>query len=140
MKERKVSFEIKKLDNMIERKIFNGAPKKRLTNTQARILKFLFINQNIPIYQSDIEKEIGVRRSTMSGILDTMAKNNLIIRKISLVDSRKKKVELTSYSLNKYKEIESKISSFEKVLLKGVTKEEKDLFIKIIDKLKDNLN
>ena len=140
MKERKVLFEIKTLDNMIERKILSDAPKKSMTNTQTRILKFLLNNQNTPIYQGDIEKEIGVRRSTMSGILDTMEKNNLIIRKSSLKDSRKKEVALTTYSLNKHKEIENKISSFEKVLLKGVTKEEKDLFIKIIDKLKDNLN
>ena len=78
MKERKIAFEIKKLDNMIERKIFKGIDKLKLTNTQVRILKYLCDNKDKVIYQSSIEKEVSVRRSTISGILNTMEKNNLI--------------------------------------------------------------
>ena len=139
MKERKIPFEIKMLDNMIDRKICKSVEKMNLTHTQARILRFLFTNKDKTIYQSDVEKEVGVRRSTISGILDTMVKNNLIIRKESAKDARKKEVALTVNSLNNYKEIEKKIADFESVLLKGITKEEKDAFFKTIDKLKENL-
>ncbi len=139
MKERKISFEIKILDNMIERKIFKGVDKRNLTNTQTRILKYLFNNKDKVIHQSDIEKEMLLRRSTISGILNTMEKNNLIKRSNSEVDARKKKIALTSYSLNKHKEIEKKIADFEKNLLKGISIKEKQNFIKIIDKLKENL-
>ena len=138
MKERKIPFEIKMLDNMIDRKICKSVEKMNLTHTQARILRFLFTNKDKTIYQSDVEKEVGVRRSTISGILDTMVKNNLIIRKESAKDARKKEVALTVNSLNKHKEIEKKIADFESVLLKGITKEEKDAFFKTIDKLKEN--
>ena len=127
MKERKISFEIKILDNMIERKIFKGVDKRNLTN------------KDKVIHQSDIEKEMLLRRSTISGILNTMEKNNLIKRSNSEVDARKKKIALTSYSLNKHKEIEKKIADFEKNLLKGISIKEKQNFIKIIDKLKENL-
>ena len=139
MKERKIPFEIKMLDNMIDRKICKSVEKMNLTHTQARILRFLFTNKDKTIYQSDVEKEVGVRRSTISGILDTMVKNNLIIRKESAKDARKKEVALTVNSLNKHKEIEKKIADFESFLLKGITKEEKDAFFKTIDKLKENL-
>ena len=139
MKERKIPFEIKMLDNMIDRKICKSVEKMNLTHTQARILRFLFTNKDKTIYQSDVEKEVGVRRSTISGILDTTVKNNLIIRKESAKDARKKEVALTVNSLNKHKEIEKKIADFESVLLKGITKEEKDAFFKTIDKLKENL-
>ena len=139
MKERKIPFEIKMLDNMIDRKICKSVEKMNLTHTQARILRFLFTNKDKTIYQSDVEKEVGVRRSTISGILDTMVKNNLIIRKESAKDAKKKEVALTVNSLNKHKEIEKKIADFESVLLKGITKEEKDAFFKTIDKLKENL-
>ena len=139
MKERKIPFEIKMLDNMIDRKVCKSVEKMSLTHTQARILRFLFTNQDKTIYQSDIEKEVSVRRSTISGILDTMEKNNLIIRKASIDDARKKEIALTINSLNKHKEIEKKIAKFEDTLLKGITKEEKESFFKIIDKLKENL-
>lgn len=139
MKERKIPFEIKMLDNMIDRKICKSVEKTKLTHTQARILRFLYNNRNKTIYQSDIEKEVGARRSTISGILDTMVKNNLIIRKESVKDARKKEVALTINSLNKHKEIERKIADFESVLLKGITDEEKEAFFKTIDKLKENL-
>ena len=122
MKERKIPFEIKMLDNMIDRKICKSVEKMNLTHTQARILRFLFTNKDKTIYQSDVEKEVGVRRSTISGILDTMVKNNLIIRKESAKDARKKEVALTVNSLNKHKEIEKKIADFESLLLKGITK------------------
>lgn len=139
MKERKIPFEIKMLDNMIDRKICNSVEKMSLTHAQTRILRFLFTNKDKTIYQKTIEKEVGVRRSTISGILDTMEKNNLIIRKASASDARKKEIALTFNSLNKHKEIERKIADFESVLLKGITDEEKEAFFKTIDKLKENL-
>lgn len=139
MKQTKVLFEIKMLDNMIERKIFKDINKRKLTNTQIRILKYLFDNKDTIVYQNDIEKEVLLRRSTISGILNTMEKNNLIKKFQSKTDARKKEVALTSYSLNKHKEIENKIADIEKILLKGITYEEQKSLIKVLNKLKENL-
>lgn len=139
MKERKIPFEIKILDNMIDRKIHSTVKENRITQVQAKILRFLYVNKSNVIYQNMIEKELGLRRSTVSGILDTMEKNGFITRNQSEHDARKKEVSLTINSLNKHKEIEKKISDFEMVLLKGITKEEQEAFFKTIDKLKENL-
>ncbi len=139
MKERKILFEIKMLDNMIDRKICGSVEKNNLTHTQARVLKFLYDNRDRKVYQTTLEKEVDVRRSTISGVLDTMEKNNLIIRKNSSDDARKKEIVLTLVSLNKHKEIAQKIANFERDLLRGITKEEVDTFIEVIDKLKENL-
>lgn len=139
MKERKILFEIKMLDNMIDRKICGSVEKNNLTHTQARVLKFLYDNRDRKVYQTTLEKEVDVRRSTISGVLDTMEKNNLIIRKNSSDDARKKEIALTLVSLNKHKEIAQKIANFERDLLRGITKEEVDTFIEVIDKLKENL-
>ena len=139
MKDKKILFEIKMLDNMIDRKICGSVEKNNLTHTQARVLKFLYDNQDRKVYQTTLEKEVDVRRSTISGVLDTMEKNNLIIRKNSSDDARKKEIALTLVSLNKHKEIAQKIANFERDLLRGITKEEVDTFIEVIDKLKGNL-
>lgn len=139
---RKVAFEIKRLDNMITRKICENVKKeniKNISHMQANILRFLYVNKERKIYQSDIEHEIDLRRSTVSGILKTMEKNGLIIRKDSMVDTRKKEVMLTDKSVLKYKDMEKKVMLFEKKLLNGISLEDEKVFFKVIDKISSNL-
>lgn len=139
---RKVAFEIKKLDNLIDRKICQNIKKEKVINishVQARILRYLFVNKDKIIYQSDIEKEMDLRRSTISGILKTMEKNGLIKREDSKNDTRKKEVSLTDLSTQKHKEMKEKINKFEKEMLKGISLEEEKVFFRVIDKLSNNL-
>lgn len=142
MRKRKIPFEIKMLDNMLTRKICENVKKEGISNishVQADILGYLYKNKNRIIYQNEIEKVIGARRSTISGILRTMEKNELIKRCDSLDDARKKEVLLTIKSIKKHDELEKKAVIFEKELLKGISCEEKEIFFKVIDKLKGNL-
>lgn len=139
---RKVAFEIKKLDNLIDRKICQNIKKEKVINishVQARVLRYLFVNKDKIIYQSDIEKEMDLRRSTISGILKTMEKNGLIKREDSKNDTRKKEVSLTDLSTQKHKEMKEKINKFEKEMLKGISLEEEKVFFRVIDKLSNNL-
>ena len=141
MMRRKIPFEIKILDNMLNRKICENVKKEGISNVshvQADILSYLYRNKDRIIYQNEVEKKIGVRRSTISGILKTMEKNGLIIRNDSSEDARKKEVSLTLKSIKKHDDLEKKVEIFEKELLKGISYEEKEIFFKVIDKLKDN--
>ena len=140
MKERKVAFEIKLLDNLISRKIIeNKKENKTLSHVQASILKYLFENNNKTIYQNDLEVFLNVRRSTISGILKTMEKNNLIKRIDSKSDARKKEIVLTDYSIKKSNEMKKKVTLFETLLVKGISYEELEIFFRVIDKLKENV-
>ena len=139
---RKIPFEIKILDNMLNRKICENVKKEGISNVshvQADILSYLYRNKDRIIYQNEVEKKMKVRRSTISGILKTMEKNGLIIRNDSSEDARKKEVKLTLQSIKKHDDLEKKVEIFEKELLKGISCEEKEIFFKVIDKLKDNL-
>lgn len=140
--ERKVAFEIKRLDNLINRKILKYLKEeniKNISHVQAEILRYLYVNRCNTVYQSDIEKEVDIRRSTVSGILKTMEKNGLIKRIDSKKDTRKKEVALTNLSVKRHNEMDIKVKKFEKELLNGISLEEKKVFFKVIDKLADNL-
>ena len=140
--ERKVAFEIKRLDNLINRKILKYLKKeniKNISHLQAEILRYLYVNRCNTVYQSDIEREVDIRRSTVSGILKTMEKNGLIKRIDSKKDTRKKEVILTNLSVKRHNEMDIKVKKFEKELLNGISLEEKKVFFKVIDKLADNL-
>ncbi len=139
-----IIFEIKILDNMIIRKIIMNAKTEKipyvLSPIQTRIMHYLFENSNRPIYQRDIEKVIQARRSTTSGILNTMEKNKLIIREVSKKDARTKQIFLTSHSNKICHQLIDKKEKFEVQLKEGITSEELDTFFKVTEKIKQNIN
>ena len=138
-----VVFEIKTLDNMINRKIINHAKQNnipfRLSPVQLKILHHLSKHHHEPIYQRDIEKIIESRRSTTSGILNTMEKNNLIKRISSQSDARAKKILLTDYSLNMLKMMLKQKDDFEHQIQESISEEEIEIFFKVTEKIKNNI-
>ena len=138
-----IGYEIKNLDIMIVRRIFAEAKihnDEFLTPVQIRIIDYLYNNIKLDIYQKDIEKKFTLRRSTISGILQTMEKNGLIEKIDSKQDARSKKVIITEKGLNKIKEIKNKMIKFEKILRQDITDEELELFFNIVNKLKRNIS
>ena len=47
---------------------------------QMQIIKYILKHDGKTIYQRDLEEVFNLRRATISGILKTMEKNNVIIR------------------------------------------------------------
>lgn len=139
--ERTICDEIKILDNVLMRKFVNELNHDNIlvTPIQASIICFLIKNENIDIYQKDIEKLISVRRSTVSGILQVMEKNNLIKRSVVGSDLRKRKIYLTDDAITKYEKIKSKILNLENHLKNGLKEDELNIFFSVIDKLKENI-
>ena len=74
--ERNIGYEIKTLDNLIERRLRCEAKhknKRLLTPIHVKIILYIIKNNNL-IHQADLEREFKFRRSTVLGILKTMEK------------------------------------------------------------------
>ena len=142
--EKGIGYEIKTINNLIERKIICESKMHNSNNLvtlmQGKIMKYLFLNKDKKIFQKDIEDELKLRRSTVSGILKTMEKNGHIIKIDNDKDARKKQVILTERSLEKGKEIREKMINFEKLLRKDITDEELNIFFIVMDKIKNNID
>ena len=110
-----------------------------LSPVQLKILHYLFIHSNEIVYQRDIESVIDSRRSTTSGILNTMEKNNLIKRLNSMEDARSKKVILTDYSYQLFKDIQKEQEFFEEKVSELITPDELEIFFKVTEKIKTNI-
>jgi DNA-binding MarR family transcriptional regulator len=142
MKNRSIGFEIKILNNLITRKIikeYKINDNCSISHVQMKVIHYLIKNKNNSIYQSDIEKMLEVRRSTVSGILDTMEKNNLIKRVDSKIDGRKKQIILTNKILEFSHDLEKQVISFDKLLIKDIEKEDLNTFFKVVDQMKKNI-
>ena len=138
-----VGYEIKTLENLITRKILAIAKEEgypALTTVQIRIMRYLFLNKDKEIYQKDIEKNFVVRRSTASGIIDTMVKNGMIVREDSTLDLSVIRIILTDKYLNQMELLENLIDKFQADLTDGISDVELNTFFSVIDKMKKNLN
>lgn len=141
MKEKSISLEIKKIDSLIVRKImsYNKESTYQLTPVQIFIIKYLIKNKNNIVYQKDIEKKLGLRKSTVSGILGTMIKNNLISRTDSENDLRSKVICLTEEGYKLDKTMKNKAIDFEKLLQNNISKEDLEIFYKVTKQIQENL-
>lgn len=110
-----------------------------LSPVQLKILHYLFIHSNEIVHQRDIESVIDSRRSTTSGILNTMEKNNLVKRLNSIKDARSKKIILTDYSYQLFKGIQKEQELFEEKVSELITPEELEIFFKVTEKIKTNI-
>jgi len=111
MKKNNLLYQIKSLEKMIVRNLLgdNEIEKREEqanvmqlpTPTQMQIIEYILNHTSEDIYQRDLEDILNLRRATVSGVLHTMEKNNLIRRVTDNEDTRSKKILLN----NKAKEI-----------------------------------
>lgn len=138
-----IVFEIKVLDNMINRKVVTKIKQCNipflLSPVQVKILHFLLQHKTTDIYQKDIENLIESRRSTTSGILNTMEKNKLIKRIHNKNDARSKQILLTESSIQLEKQMRKHKKIVESALKENITKEELEIFFKVTEKIKNNI-
>lgn len=141
MKDKSISLEIKKLDSLIVRSIIQDTRKSKynLTPAQIFIIKYLSKNKRKTMYQKDIEKKIGLRKSTISGIIKTMQKNNIIMSIDSKSDLRSKEIVLTKDGLKLERLMRKKEKDFEKLLEKDIDKKDLEIFYKVTMQIQNNL-
>ena len=136
-----VGLELKKLNILIGRKVLKETKKRgySISDVQIKILNYLYDCNDKKIYQRDIEKEFQIRRSTVSGILRTMEKNQFIIRVDSDSDARMKQIIINDNVKDKLKEIRKEISLFEKNLINNIDEEDLKTFLKVIHQMQKNI-
>lgn len=133
---------IKELWNLIRRKTFgitkNDEPYKP-TMMQGWIIGYLCRNKDKGIFQKDIEQNFEIRRSTATNILQLMEKNGFIKREAVDYDARLKKICITPKAVALNDEIMEKIKATEKIILKDISKDELDIFLSVVEKMRTNL-
>lgn len=144
MEKNRIAYEIITLDHNIRRFLINEGKYSPIKNmpsqVQMRIVHYLIQNKDTDIYQRDLEKVLNLRRSTISGILKTMEKHNIIIRTDSKIDARSKKIELSSISLKFYNESRKVFEKVNSILTKDIDTNDLEIFFKVAKIMKENLN
>ena len=144
MEDKNIFNSIKELEKGIVRKIMSETSHDEMYSkpsiAQMQIIKYILKHDGKTIYQRDLEEIFNLRRATISGILKTMEKNNVIIRVCDPNDARGKIVILSDDAKKFFKEKETLFKKIETVLKKDISKEELEIFYKVILKMRDNIN
>lgn len=142
-KKRVIGFCVKSINNMIRRKLdirFADAGLEELVGMQGPLLGFLDRNsKERDVFQKDIEKEFNIRRSTATVMLQNLEQKGYIIRESVDSDARLKRIILTEKAVKLNQEIQKQIDAFNEELERGITEEEKEIFLQITDKIMKNL-
>ena len=132
---------INKISNRLRRRSVALQEKLGMSGAQGNILNYIMVDgRKRPVYQKDIEKEFGLRPSTATEALKNLEAKGLICRISEKQDGRLKRIELTSKAEEIRHLITSEIAESENLLLKGITEEERRIFIEIGKKMLKNLD
>ena len=127
---------INKISNRLRRRSVALQEKLGMSGAQGNILNYILVDgRKRPVYQKDIEKEFGLRPSTATEALKNLEAKGLICRISEKQDGRLKRIELTSKAEEIRHLITSEIAESENLLLKGITEEERRIFIEIGKKM-----
>lgn len=142
MKEKNTLFELKKLThlilNEIEVNMDEESKKKFPSPTQIRIIGYIIEHDN-NVLQKELENALGISRATVSDVLKTMEKNNLIERVQSDIDTRTNKVILKESAIKKLEEGKTLFELISSKMYENISNDELILFNSILNKMIVNL-
>lgn len=140
MEKLSLSHEIKKINADIFRTIYNRYKKMNLEITPMHAKILLIINDTKELLcQKDLEKFISCNKSTLSSIISTMEKNDLLSRRVSETDSRINYLILSEKGLNFINFLHEDKVRNDKILVDGVTDDEYKVFLNVLEKIKKNI-
>ena len=131
---------INRISNRLRRRSAALQETLGMSGAQGNILNFILVEgQKHSIYQKDIEKEFSINR-TATEVLKALEKKELICRVSEKQDARLKRIEFTSKAEEIRHLIAAEIGESESILLKGITEEERQIFIEIGERMLKNLD
>lgn len=135
-----IGCKINYVSNIIKReieKLESIEALERVSGTNSFIL--VYISEKEIVFQKDIEKEFGITRSTASKVISLMESKGMILRKSVRNDLRLKQLVLTDKAKMIVESVKKDLNDFEERLTLGLTKEDKDNLLSIMNKLENNI-
>lgn len=129
------------LSNQLKRSLDSAAVDSGITGMQAQILGIISeaMENNVDIFQKDVEENMQIRRSSVSGLLQLMEKRGLIYRESVSYDARLKKINLTKESMKLELKLHENICNFEETLIKGIDPKDLETFTNVLELLSKNV-
>ncbi len=110
-----------------------------ITTKQAKVLSYLYHNQDCEIIQKDIEKVFFLRSSTVTSVMGNLEKQGFIERFHSQSDGRVKSIVITPKGNEVQQGIKESLKHLEEKILEGWNEEQKDELRCLLKKVAENM-
>lgn len=121
--------------------VYTGGHPDKATMRQIWVLGYIVERdeQGLTTYQKDIEKYLGISRSTASEMLYKMESNGMIERVQVASDGRLRQLVVTEKTLSKMKYMDEVREGLSEKMIQGLSEKEINTFNQIMDKLIFNM-
>lgn len=131
---------INRISNRLRRRSKKVQETLGITGSKGNILDYILVeSEKHNVYQKEIEMEFGLRPPTATEVLKTLEADGLIVRIPDETDGRYKKIVFTGKAEKIRSLLRREIEDSEALLLKGISEEEREIFMKITAKMLHNL-
>lgn len=130
-----ITEKIKELHNLLCKSIEVWEKKANINSTQYQIVVYLMNHKDEEVCQKDLEQETHLKKASITGTLDSLEEKDIIIRKPSDSDKRRNIITLSERVENNISLAREKALELENTLQNILTDEEKESFVKMIDKM-----
>ena len=136
-------FEIKELYHLIGKAMFMDMELKddyKPTATQVRFIDFLSNHEDMIVTGKLLEEHFHISKATVSDVLNTMEKHNIIIRTISKDDTRVKEINLNEEFKKRHEMFNKEFLKMHGIVTENISSDELNKFNETLNKMKDNIN
>lgn len=131
---------INRISNRLRRRSKKAQETIGITGAKGNILDYILVeSEKHNVYQKAIEKEFGLRPSTATEVLKSLEDAGLIVRIPDETDGRFKKIVFTQKAEEIRSALREEIEESEEILLRGISPEEQECFMRITAKMLENL-
>ena len=132
---------INRISNRLRRRSKKAQETIGITGAKGNILDYILVeSEKHNVYQKAIEKEFGLRPSPATEVLKSLEDAGLNVRIPDEADGRFKKIVFTQKAEEIRSALREEIEKSEEILLRGISPEEQECFMRITAKMLENLN
>lgn len=136
-----IGKEINKVSLQIRRAIDHSIQQFGVSGMQASMLGYINRQSEFgEVYQTDIEKEFKIRRSSVTNAMQCLENDGMILRVSADSDARKKKVIVTPKADAIHLKVRIEIDKIENKFREKLSDEEVDIFFTILEKISREIN
>ncbi|MBM7635487.1 MarR family winged helix-turn-helix transcriptional regulator [Streptococcus saliviloxodontae] len=126
MTETAISILIKRASLAFDKQANEQLVRIGLTNSQYKILKFLYRQPSLSVTQRMIEQHFDMSNPTVTGILQNLEKNDFIYRQTNPKDARSKVIGLSQKTLDMTDELLALGAAIDQELTKNLSSSDKE--------------
>ncbi len=130
---------MKVLYDMSEKKVNERLKEYNLTLSQARVLNALYNSEEEEYSFKDLEKMFHVSQQTMAGLIGRLELKGFVYSRVYADDRRIKRAGLTEEGRKQTAKIQNNIESVENWLSSGLSAQEKETLIELLDRIYESI-